>query len=83
MEEAKNKEKKLPEKTEEKEKEKGQQPTGKGKEKKEEQELVNIRTFQIRKAQGKRSFFAWVTVLVDNMVEKAESVVIQQWISLS
>lgn len=44
MEEAKNKENKQPEKTDEKEKdkEKGQQPSGKDKDKKEEQELVNV-----------------------------------------
>ncbi len=43
MEEAKNKEKKQLEKTDEKDKdkEKGQQPSGKDKDKKEEQELVS------------------------------------------
>lgn len=43
MEEAKNKENKQSEKTDEKEKDKdkGQQPSGKDKDKKEEQELVN------------------------------------------
>lgn len=44
MEEAKNKENKQPEKTDEKDKdkEKGQQSSGKDKEKKEEQELVSL-----------------------------------------
>lgn len=47
MEEAKNKENKQPEKTDESEKgkEKGQQPSGKDKEKKEEQELVSLCNF--------------------------------------
>lgn len=50
MEEAKNKEKKQPEKTDEKDKqkEKGQQPTGKDKDKKEEQELVSVNSFLIQ-----------------------------------
>lgn len=47
MEEAKNKENKQPEKTDEKDKdkEKAQQPSGKDKEKKEEQELVHFSPF--------------------------------------
>lgn len=71
MEEAKNKEKKQSEKTEERE----TKPTGKDKDKKEEQELVSWATFL---EQGKQSrVFAWVTHCLVDMVEQAESVIIQ------
>lgn len=70
MEDAKKKEKKQSEKTEEKE----IKPTGKDKDKKEEQELVSWDTSQHLEQGKQSSVFAWVTHC---MFEQAESVVIQ------
>lgn len=74
MEEAKNKENKPSEKTDEKdkEKEKGLKSSGKdkGKGKKEEQELVSLWCFY-KKTWANRRYFALVTACSDNMVEKA------------
>lgn len=83
MEEAKNKENKQPEKTDEKEKEKGkgQQSSGKDKEKKEEQELVMFGVFfsfkpwltNVTRARG--VIFCLSHCRFHNMVAKAELIV--------
>lgn len=76
MEEAKNKENKQPEKTDEKDKdkEKAQQPSGKDKEKKEEQELVHFRLLLIHWNVIEPDVLICLShCRFDNMVEQAKS----------
>lgn len=76
MEEAKNKENKQPEKTDEKDKdkEKAQQPSGKDKEKKEEQELVRFRLLLIHWNVIEPDVLICLShCRFDNMVEQAKS----------
>lgn len=80
MEEAKNKENKQPEKTDEKDKdkEKGQQSSGKDKEKKEEQELVSwgvllIQTCANLRYRRQRCYFALVTAALTTWLSRPKS----------
>lgn len=77
MEEAKNKENKQPEKTDEKakDKEKGQQPSGKDKDKKEEQELVKCRVLYV--LGSVTLLFRLSHCRCDNMAVQAEETDIQ------
>lgn len=83
MEEAKNKEKKQPEKTDEKEreKEKGQQPSGKDKDKKEEQELVSLDVFSLKRALGEPDvLFCLSHCRFDNTLSRPERTAAHRYI---